>query len=179
MRTHPSTRSEHTVMHRADTDVVGEPTTAGGSAAPRYLEPDRATRWFANPLVTALVRLGWSPRGAHELEVRGRTSGAWRTVPVNPIEVDGVTHLVAPRGETQWVRNLRAAGTGRLRVGRRRHEFSAVELDDHDKLPVLRAYLVQWAFEVGRFFEGVDADSSDEEVAAIAAGFPVFRIART
>jgi hypothetical protein len=86
------------------------------------------------------------------------------------------TYLVAPRGRTQWVRNLRAAGEGRLRLGRRYDDFTAVELADADKAPILRAYLESWAFEVGRFFDGVDAESTDAQLAAIAPGFPVFEV---
>lgn len=142
----------------------------------RYIAPDWATRHIANPIVTRLVRWGASPRGARELHVRGRVSGEWRAVPVNPLEIDGVRYLVAPRGTTQWVRNLRAAGTGRLRRGRRYEDITALELADADKAPVLRAYLDAWAFEVGKFFDGVDADSTDEQLAEIAPGFPVFRI---
>lgn len=146
---------------------------------PRYVAPDWATRHIANPIVTRLVKLGVSVRGARELHVRGRVSGEWRTVPVNLLEHDTVTYLVAPRGQTQWVRNLRAAGRGRLRVGRRIDDFTAIELGNADKAPILRAYLEQWAFEVGKFFDGVGATSSDAELAEVASGFPVFRIAIT
>src|ERR687885_264065 len=70
-----------------------------------------------------------------------RSAGAWRTVPVNLLTVDGVSYLVAPRGVTQWVRNLRAAGSGELRVGRRVQAFRGEELPDGDKTAVIRAYL--------------------------------------
>ena len=54
--------------------------------------------------------------------------------------------------------------------------FSADELGDDDKVAVLRAYLRRWKFEVGRFFDGVSADSSDDELRRIAPEHPVFRI---
>jgi deazaflavin-dependent oxidoreductase (nitroreductase family) len=111
------------------------------------------------------------------LAVRGRKSGEWRTTPVNLLSHDGQRYLVAPRGHTQWVRNLRAAGTGELRLGRRAEAFSAVELADADKPAVLRAYLKRWKFEVGVFFDGVDADASDADLLRIAPGYPVFRLA--
>lgn len=141
----------------------------------RYLAPTSADRLF-NRSVAWLTRRGVSVAGSRILAVRGRRSGEWRETPVNPLERDGERLLVAPRGETQWVRNLRVAGGGELRVGRRREAFTAVEVDDADKVPVLRDYLRRWAWEVGRFFEGVDADSSDEQLAAAAPGFPVFRL---
>ena len=142
----------------------------------RYIAPDRWTRRLMNPLVTRLVELGVPVWGARILHVRGRTTGEWRTTPVNLVDVDGSTYLVAPRGVTQWVRNLRAAGSGKLRKGRRFDGFTAVELDDAAKAPILRAYLDRWAFEVGQFFDGVGRDATDEQLARIAPGFPVFRV---
>ncbi|MEZ5269598.1 MAG: hypothetical protein R2789_13875 [Microthrixaceae bacterium] len=93
-----------------------------------------------------------------------------------PLQLDGERYLVAPRGTTQWVKNIRAAGGGRLRKGRRTEDFSVVEVPDRDKTPILRAYLDKWGFEVGKFFEGVTKDATDTELEAIAPGFPVFRI---
>lgn len=151
-------------------------TTSVDETTSRYLAPDVMTRRVVNPLMRRLVKLGFGIRGGRILHVRGRTSGEWRTVPVNPLPLDGHRYLVAPRGRTQWVRNLRAAGEGRLQLGRRYEEFTATELDDADKAPVIRAYLEQWAMETAKFFEGLDATSSDEEIAAVAPGFPVFRI---
>jgi deazaflavin-dependent oxidoreductase (nitroreductase family) len=129
-----------------------------------------------NSTVAVLTRAGISIMGSRVLAVRGRKSGEWRTTPVNLLTVDGVQYLVAPRGQAQWVRNLRAAGDGELRVGRRADRFTATELADADKPPVLRAYLAKWAWEVGRFFEGITADSTDEQLLGIAPGFPVFRV---
>ena len=142
----------------------------------RYLEPGWFTQNVFNRCVRGLTRLGISVWGSRELRVRGRSTGAWRTVPVNLLTVDGVSYLVAPRGVTQWVRNLRAAGSGELRVGRRVQPFTAEELPDVAKPAILRAYLRRWKFEIGTFFAGVGPDASDDELAAIAAGYPVFRI---
>ena len=109
--------------------------------------------------------------------VRGRTSGQWRTTPVNPLTLsDGTRYLVAPRGTTQWVRNLRALGTGELHVGRRVEPFQATEVADDDKPAILRAYLKHWKWEVGVFFDGVDAKASDEKLREIAPNYPVFRV---
>jgi hypothetical protein len=95
---------------------------------------------------------------------------------VNLLRYEGSEYLVSPRGHTQWVKNLRASGQGRLRVGRRTHEFTAVELGDDDKPSLLRAYLKKWKFEVGVFFTGVGPDSSEEELRGIAPDHPVFRL---
>ena len=141
----------------------------------RYVVPTAADHLF-NRLVAWLVRHGVSLAGARVLAVRGRTSGEWRTTVLNPMELDGRRYLVAPRGQTQWVRNLRAAGGGELRVGRRSEAFAAAEVADVDKGPVLRAYLDRWGWEVGRFFEDLDKDSDDAAVAAVAPDFPVFEL---
>lgn len=142
----------------------------------RYLAPDGFSRRVFNPLVSRLVRLGFGIRGGRVLHVRGRRSGEWRTTPVNPLAVDGRTYLVAPRGNTEWVRNLRVAGEGRLQKGRRFTEFTAVEVADELKPPMFREYLRLWAFEVGKFFDGLSVDSTDDELLAAAPGFPVFEI---
>jgi deazaflavin-dependent oxidoreductase (nitroreductase family) len=142
----------------------------------RYLAPKHTTSLF-NSAVARLARLGISIWGSRVLYVRGRTTGEWRSTPVNLLSYQGSRYLVAPRGNTQWVRNLRAAdGHGELHLGRRVEPFSATELSDDDKPQVLRAYLRRWKFEVGVFFDGVDARASDAELRQIAAGYPVFRI---
>jgi hypothetical protein len=95
---------------------------------------------------------------------------------VNPLTLNGERYLVAPRGETQWVRNMRAAGGGELRVGRRAEPFTATELADADKPEVLRAYLKRWKFEIGTFFQGVGPDAPQARLLEIAPGYPVFRL---
>ncbi|HVA03963.1 MAG TPA: nitroreductase/quinone reductase family protein [Acidimicrobiales bacterium] len=142
---------------------------------PHYEKPTSIDRAF-NSTVAALTRLGVSVWGSRLLRVRGRKSGQWRSNPVNVLSLDDRRYLVAPRGETEWVRNFRVAGEGELVVGRRVEKFSADELGDDDKVPVLRAYLRRWKFEVGRFFDGVSADSSDDDLRRIAPEHPVFRI---
>ena len=113
------------------------------------------------------------------LEVRGRKSGEPRRTPVNLLVYESDRYLVAPRGHTQWVRNLRASGEGRLWLGRRSEAFTATELSDDEKPQLLRAYLRRWKAEVGVFFEGVGPDSSDEELRRIAPDHPVFRVTVT
>lgn len=142
-----------------------------------YRAPGWFTRNVFNPIIAFLTRRGVSVWGSRVLEVTGRTTGEPRRVPVNLLTHDGRQYLVAARGETQWVRNVRAAG-GRLAtiVGSRREEWTARELPDAEKVPVLRAYLKRWKAEVGVFFEGTSADSSDEELAAIAPRHPVFAL---
>jgi deazaflavin-dependent oxidoreductase (nitroreductase family) len=146
------------------------------STSTRYVQPSGGTRIF-NDVVAGLTKLGISVWGSRVLFVRGRTSGEWRSTPVNLLTFEGERYLVAPRGTTQWVRNIRAAdGAGELHLGRRVEPFTAIELADDDKPPVLRAYLKRWKMEVGVFFDGVDASASPEKLREIAPGYPVFRV---
>jgi deazaflavin-dependent oxidoreductase (nitroreductase family) len=140
-----------------------------------YKRPGWVTTNVFNRIVRWLNRVGINLAGAQTLAVRGRTSGEIRTTPVNPFELDGRTYLLAPRGTTQWARNLRAAGEGELRSGRRVRRFRAEEVADADELPLLRLYLDRWAWEAKDFL-GVDTDASDEQLREIAPSHPAFRL---
>jgi deazaflavin-dependent oxidoreductase (nitroreductase family) len=124
-----------------------------------YLKPGFLQRRLVNPL---LLRLGL----ATTLAVRGRRSGEWRQVPVNVLELGGERFLVSTRGNSEWVRNLRAAGSGELRRGGRTEPFTAAEADDVDKPPIIEAYLARWGGRVRREFEALPDP----------AHHPVFRI---
>lgn len=141
-----------------------------------YQRPDWFTKNVFNPTVAALTRLGFSVWGSRVLRVRGRKSGELRSSPVNLLTYQGKQYLVAPRGHTQWVRNLRIAREGELLVGNKVQRFTAVEIPDEEKVPILRDYLKRWKFEVGAFFGGVGADSTDPELRRIAPDHPVFLI---
>lgn len=143
---------------------------------PNYQPPDWFTRTVFNRLVAGLTRAGISVWGSRVLEIRGRKTGEPRRTPVNPLTLDGSRYLVAPRGHTQWVRNLRAAGEGTLVLGRRRDHFRATEVADNDKQEILRAYLRRWKWEVGQFFGGVGPDSPAVDLERIAPDHPVFRM---
>lgn len=142
----------------------------------RFQRPDWFTAHVFNPMVAGLTRLGVSVYGSRVLAVRGRKSGEWRTTPVNLLDLGGTRYLVAPRGHTQWVRNLRAAGAGRLLLGRRSQDFTAVEVPEAEKPPILREYLKRWKFEVGVFFGGVGPDAPEEDLVRIGPDHPVFRL---
>jgi deazaflavin-dependent oxidoreductase (nitroreductase family) len=141
-----------------------------------YRAPGWFTRNVFNRLVAFLTGRGLSILGSRVLAVKGRTSGEWRTTPVNLLEFEGRRYLVSPRGEGQWVRNLRVAGTGELRLGARAEQFRGRELGDDEKVPVLRAYLKRWKAEVGVFFDGVGPDSTDEELRAVSLKHPAFEV---
>jgi deazaflavin-dependent oxidoreductase (nitroreductase family) len=141
-----------------------------------FKRPGWFTKNVFNRLIAGLTRLGVSVLGSRVLEVRGRTSGLPRRTPVNLLTFEGQRYLVAPRGDTQWARNLRVNPQCTLYVGRRREVFTASELPDAEKPVLLRAYLRRWRFEVGVFFDGVGPDSSEEELQRAAPKHPVFRL---
>ena len=133
--------------------------------------PNAAVGWV-------IGRLGKSPGGAQLLEVTGRTSGQVRSTPVNPIEVNGKRYLLSPRGETQWVRNFRAAGAATLRVGARRDPIALVrEVPDADKIPVLRAYLDRWAWQVKGLIDAPKG-ATTEQLVQVAPNHPIFEIGK-
>lgn len=141
-----------------------------------YQAPAKGSNFFNN-FVARLTGLGVSVYGSRLVCVKGRKSGQMRSTAVAPLTAGGQRYLVAPRGNTQWVRNLRAAGgEGELRLGRKVEPFTATELDDEAKPEILRAYLRRYAFEVGAFFDGVGAKSPEAELRRIAPRHPVFRI---
>ena len=142
----------------------------------RYIKPGKSAAAFNNT-VARLTRLGISVYGSRVLYVRGRTTGELRSTPVNLLDFEGNRYLVAPRGVTQWVRNVRAAnGEAELRVGRRAEPVRLTELADDDKPGLLRAYLKRWRWEVGVFFDGVDAKAPAAKLREIAPSYPVFRV---
>jgi deazaflavin-dependent oxidoreductase (nitroreductase family) len=147
-----------------------------GDGTPHYKPPGWFTRNVFNRIVAGLTRLGISVVGSRVLRVRGRSSGEWRSVPVNLLTFEEQRYLVAPRGETQWVKNIRKAGGGELQLGRKTEAIQVVELADEEKPDLLRAYLKRWKAETGVFFDGVSADSPEEDVRRIAPDHPVFRI---
>ncbi len=129
----------------------------------RYLEPSWLISRVVNPL---LMRLGAVPT----LRVRGRKTGLWRSVPVNILELDGERYLVATRGETDWVRNLRAAGGGQLQYGRRRTEpVTILEVAEEEKPRVIAAYLDRWGNQVRSQFEALP-DAADHPVFRLESG---------
>lgn len=142
----------------------------------RYIKPDWFTSNVFNPTVALFTRLGVSVWGSRVLRVRGRKSGEWRESPVNLLTFEGRRYLLAPRGNTQWVRNIRVSHEGELKLGSRLEKIRVTEIPDDQKIAILRAYLRRWKFEVGAFFDGVGADSPESELKRIAPDHPVFSV---
>ncbi|MFH8486820.1 nitroreductase family deazaflavin-dependent oxidoreductase [Streptomyces longisporoflavus] len=169
----------------SNTSAPTAPTATTNPTAPsahgtgaHYLQAEPVALWFNN-VVGWLARHGISLAGSAELSVRGRKSGQMQRVPVNPFTHQGAQYLVSARGHSQWVRNMRVAGGGELRVGRKVRRFTVEEVPDAEKLPLLRGYLEKWGWEVNQYFKGVTAKSTDAEIEAAAGDHPVFRVTVT
>ena len=142
----------------------------------RYDEPNRAAR-TGNALIRWLAELGISIAGTRSLRVRGRKTGKLRGVVVNVLTVDGVDYLVSPRGTTQWVRNVRAAGVVEVGPRWRRRPVRTTEVADPAKADLLKRYLDRWYWEVKGHIAGLTPDSGDDELRAAAPSIPVFAMA--
>jgi deazaflavin-dependent oxidoreductase (nitroreductase family) len=143
---------------------------------PKYQKPDFFTKHLFNPMLELSMKLGRGWRGSYILSVRGRKSGKMYTTPVNPLAFENQRYLVAPRGETGWVRNIRASGEGELRLGGKRERITVDEVPVETKAPILRAYLKNWKSETSKFFGGATDESPEEELRRIAPDHPIFRI---
>jgi hypothetical protein len=142
----------------------------------RYEEPNGAAR-AANAAIRWLAEMGISIAGTRALRVRGRKSGKQRGVVINLLTVDGVDYLVSPRGNTQWARNVRAAGVVEMGPRWRSERLQVSEVDDAAKPEVLRRYLARWYWQVKGYVAGLTPESSDEQLRAAAPSIPVFVLA--
>jgi deazaflavin-dependent oxidoreductase (nitroreductase family) len=139
----------------------------------RYEEPNRVAR-AGNVVIRWLADLGVSIAGTQVVRVRGRKTGKRRAVVINLLTIDGVDYLVSPRGNTQWARNVRAAGEVEVGPRWRRRRVTATEVDDAAKPALLRRYLDRWYWQVKGYVAGLKPDSSDAEFRAGAPSIPVF-----
>jgi deazaflavin-dependent oxidoreductase (nitroreductase family) len=141
-----------------------------------YKKPSASVS-FMNSLLGLAIKAGLSPQGGQLLTVAGRKSGKPMTTPVNPMTFEGAEYLVAPRGDTHWTRNLRAAGAAELRVGGKKRPIRvAAELPDPEKPPVLLAYLERWGGVTKGHFGIPWPDPSEADITRVCARTPMFRI---
>ena len=141
----------------------------------RYEEPNQVAQ-AANSVIRWLAEMGISIAGTRALRVRGRKSGKQRAVVINLLTVDGVDYVVSPRGNTQWARNVRAAGVVETGPRWRRRQTMASEVDDAAKPELLKRYLDRWYWQVKGYVAGLTPDSSEEQLLAAAPTIPVFAL---
>lgn len=151
------------------------------TASTRYRRPPHLYLRL-QPLGWLLTRLGLSPGCAVVLEVPGRRTGLIRRTQLVRVALDGEHYLVSLAGESEWVRNVRAAD-GRVVLGRReRRAATLVDVPPTERPAVIRAYLRQAArterarADAARHYFGVPDKPSDEELRRIANRYPVFRV---
>jgi deazaflavin-dependent oxidoreductase (nitroreductase family) len=144
------------------------------SSFPAFREPSAVEKIF-NRVFGSLVGFGLGFSYNYLLQVRGRKSGKLYSTPVNLLEHKGKRFLVAPRGQTQWVRNAEAAGEVTLRKGSSRQRFRLLPVPDGEKSRILKAYLDSFKREVQRYFP-VAAGSPAEAFVQLTSSYPVFAI---
>jgi deazaflavin-dependent oxidoreductase (nitroreductase family) len=143
----------------------------------RYDEPNLAAR-AGNEVIRWLAEAGVSIAGTRALRVRGRKTGKLRGVVINLLSVDGRDYVVSPRGNTQWARNARAAGSVETGPRWRSREVRIAEVADDAKPQLLRRYLGRWYWEVKGHVGGLTPESTDDEMGAAASSIPVFELLR-
>jgi deazaflavin-dependent oxidoreductase (nitroreductase family) len=126
-----------------------------------YLKPNLFERTVFNKIAMKSGMMG-----THTLLVPGRTSGHVQRVPVIPLEHEGARYLVSTRGESNWVRNLRAAGRAELKRGSKTEPVRVTELPVEERGPAIAAYRSAVGREVQKYFEKLP-DPGDH---------PVFRL---
>ncbi|HZA12061.1 nitroreductase/quinone reductase family protein [Mycobacterium sp.] len=143
----------------------------------RYERPNRVAQ-AVNEVVRGLAEVGIGLGGTKALRVRGRTTGRRRGVVINLLTVDGVQYLVSPRGNTQWARNVRAAGAVELGPRWRTRPVRVAEVGDDAKPPLLKSYLDRWFWQVKGHVAGLTPQSSEAQLRAASPSIPVFEVLR-
>src|SRR6478672_6728970 len=144
------------------------------SPSPSFRAPSAGERFF-NRMFGLLVGLGLGFSYNYLLQVRGRKSGKIYSTPIDLLELGGKRFLVAPRGQTQWVRNAEAAGEVTLKRGSKRQKFRLRALLDQEKPEMLKAYLDQFRREVQSNFP-VAAGSPVEAFQEWVQSYPAFEL---
>ena len=144
----------------------------------KQFDPPNALDRLVNRAFGFLIKIGVGLSHNYLLEVRGRKSGKIYSTPVNVLELDGKRYLVAPRGYTQWVKNVLAGGEATLMRRGRREEFRFRAIADEAKAEILKAYLDRYKLTVQRYFP-IPAGSPAQAFEPLAARYPVFEILST
>jgi deazaflavin-dependent oxidoreductase (nitroreductase family) len=148
---------------------------SNGTQSPVFRKPTAVEALF-NRAFGFLVGLGIAPAYMQLLQVRGRKTGRVYSSPVNLLQVRGKKYLVAPRGQTQWVRNAESAGEVVLKRGSARNKYRLKPVPDPEKPEILKSYLDSYKSEVQRYFP-VPAGSPPAAFRDIASNYPVFELA--
>jgi deazaflavin-dependent oxidoreductase (nitroreductase family) len=145
------------------------------SAQLPVLQKPSAVAGLFNRVFGFLVGLGIGPGYMQLLQVRGRKTGRVYSSPMNLLQFNGKSYLVAPRGRTQWVRNSEVNGEIVLKRGSAQRKYRLRAVSDADKPEILKLYLDNYKAAVQRFFP-VRAGSPAESFRQIASSYPVFEL---
>jgi deazaflavin-dependent oxidoreductase (nitroreductase family) len=132
-----------------------------------------------NPIARRILRAGPLLGPNALLTVRGRKSGMPRTTPIALVEIDGKRWVIGTFGDTNWVRNLRAAREATLIVGRHREEVVADELDVEDRTRFFRDVIGPYVHRMrfgGLLLSILGAKEILEDPRAAAEHRPVFEL---
>ena len=141
-----------------------------------FRQPNLLDR-ILNRLFGLLLKLGVGLAHNYLLEVRGRKTGKVYSTPVNVLEYKGKKYLVAPRGYTQWVRNVETSGEATLVHTAERTKVRLRTVADEEKPEILKAYLDRFKLTVQRYFP-IAAGSPAEAFKSLAVRYPVYEITR-
>ena len=141
---------------------------------PHFTRPSPVEHLF-NKLFGFLVGLGVGLRHNYVLQVRGRKTGRIYSTPVNILEMDGKRFLVAPRGQTEWVRNAKASGRVSLKKGFKSEQFRLRAIPDEEKAEILKKYLDSFSTTVHRYFP-IPAGSPPAAFQPLAPRYPIFEL---
>jgi hypothetical protein len=146
----------------------------------------RPANWYRrlNRLGVPLAAMGVAPPGVVTLEVRGRSSGRMRRVPLLRTAYEDHDYLVSLAGESEWVRNVRAAWGDAVIRHVLAHRVHLIEVPPHDRGPIIAEYLrvvrrrsrKASAERQAQSYFGLSAEPSQADIESIVGYYPVFRI---
>ncbi len=119
-----------------------------------YLKPRAIETRIFNKL--AMHSTLWD---VHTLEVARRNAVDPQRIPVIPLEHDGSLFVVSTRGESDWVKNVRAAGIVRLGQKGNFGTYAATEVPADERSGIVTAYRKKAGREVNGYWKTLPGDA--------------------
>ena len=136
---------------------------------------------FFNPLARRFLKVGPLLGPNALITIRGRKTGRPRTTPIALVEIGGKRWVIGTFGETNWVRNLRAAGAATISVGKRHEDVRARELSVEEGARFFRDVITPFVRSLrigGLLLALLDARQIVDDPDAAARVRPVFELIR-
>jgi hypothetical protein len=118
-----------------------------------YIKPS----WFFVKIFNRFA-LATGVVNSEPLTVVKRGSKLPQTIPMTPVDVDGVKYLVSVRGETEWVKNVRAYPHVKLTKSGTA-DYVATEIPVEARKPILAAYKATASEATARLFRQLPEDA--------------------